>query len=98
LAVPPLKSFFLELGKSTVFEIAKFVRQMASRQCKPNCSASHKARKANHLEFLKHCTLASNVKAGDFVSLAVSFLAGRGAAMPTEQIGRRVLWELWATR
>jgi hypothetical protein len=71
------------LGKRSIGNVAHPRRKPQSAQ-------------ANHLEFLKHCTLASNVKAADFVSLAVAFLAGRDAAMPIEQIARRVILETWA--
>jgi hypothetical protein len=88
---------FIELGIFTFFEILESVGQTAGWQQPRIRGANHKSAQANHLEFLKHCTLAFNVKAADFVSLAVSFSRGRDAAMPIEGIDRRPFQETWAT-
>jgi hypothetical protein len=51
--------------------------------------ASHKVLKQIISTFLKHCTLASNVKAADFVSLAVSFFARWSMQQRPPSFGKR---------
>jgi len=64
------------LGKRSIGNVAHPRRKPQSAQ-------------ANSFDFLKHCTLASNVKAADFVSLAVSFFARWSMQQRPPSFGKR---------